>query len=373
MSVRLMNRVFDLVLPPMQKLVLLTMSSHADDDGGSCYPSVERIAARTGLTRRGTQKILRRLEDSRLLVPMASQPGSSRNYHIRIPQGGEQGSQGERTRFTGGANQRAERGERGSPDSSLSVTEPSSKQNLPPQKAARGLPAGRATTTKDAKQPPKKQDSGDGHDIETRHVPIREEIKRSWRLANPGTPAAPWNGRDGAALKKLLSANPEWSVEQFTRCVANRFRSNVNHADLPAEWIPKLISYASSPLDQYKRPIGRETKENAGGVSLQRPKPTLKLDVPPGLDQKAGAELWEAMKDEFRRDLPPHRFDALLLPTHGLGVGDGVLFVKAPHETLIPEIRKLLDSSNALATACRGLKIELRALKEVPDVNPRAS
>jgi hypothetical protein len=132
-----MDKIFDLDLPPMDKLVMLGLGSYADDDGGSCFPSVTTLANRTGLSRRGTQKILRRLEGTGLLTSAEARVGSARRYKITLGSSAnpvhianvvrsERGSQGRRTRFRGGANQSAESSEPGSPDSVIdSVIEPS--------------------------------------------------------------------------------------------------------------------------------------------------------------------------------------------------------------------------------------------------------
>lgn len=49
-------------LRPSAKSVLKELAWYADDDGGQIWPSVHTLASRTGLTRRGVQKILRELE-----------------------------------------------------------------------------------------------------------------------------------------------------------------------------------------------------------------------------------------------------------------------------------------------------------------------
>jgi pyocin large subunit-like protein len=75
MSVRLMAQVFELGIPAREKLVLLAMADHARDDGTGCYPSVERLARKTSQSRRGVQKVMRRLEQAGLIVPTGNLRG----------------------------------------------------------------------------------------------------------------------------------------------------------------------------------------------------------------------------------------------------------------------------------------------------------
>lgn len=62
MSVRLMSAIFDGDLPPTDRLVMLALADHANDDG-FCYPSVGRLTKRTGLGERTVQKAIQRLAE----------------------------------------------------------------------------------------------------------------------------------------------------------------------------------------------------------------------------------------------------------------------------------------------------------------------
>lgn len=63
MSVKIMSMVWERSdLDPYERLVMLSLADHADDDG-YCYPSISRIVARTGMKERGVQVVLRRLRD----------------------------------------------------------------------------------------------------------------------------------------------------------------------------------------------------------------------------------------------------------------------------------------------------------------------
>jgi biotin operon repressor len=80
-----MGAVFDLDVPATEKLVLLAMADHARDDGTGCYPSIDLLARKTSQSRRGVQKIVRRLEQSGLIVPSkVSQGRRATEYKLTI-------------------------------------------------------------------------------------------------------------------------------------------------------------------------------------------------------------------------------------------------------------------------------------------------
>ncbi len=67
MSIKLMHQVWELPLAPREKLVALVIADHANDDG-IAWPSVVSIARKTGLSRRGVQMIIARLEQFGLIT-----------------------------------------------------------------------------------------------------------------------------------------------------------------------------------------------------------------------------------------------------------------------------------------------------------------
>jgi hypothetical protein len=73
-----MAAVFELDITASEKLVLLAMADHARDDGTRCYPSIELLARKTSQSRRGVQKIMRRLEDTGLIAPSRLSRGGPR-------------------------------------------------------------------------------------------------------------------------------------------------------------------------------------------------------------------------------------------------------------------------------------------------------
>ena len=68
-----MSQVWELVeLSQSETLVLLALADHADDTG-RCWPSIARVARKARLQRRGTQAIIRRLENKGFIK--VSRPG----------------------------------------------------------------------------------------------------------------------------------------------------------------------------------------------------------------------------------------------------------------------------------------------------------
>lgn len=125
-----MGTIFELSIPPTEKLVLLAMADHARDDGTGCYPSIATLAKKTSLSRRGTQKLVARLKASRLIddTGKTSRFGTV-EYSITLARGGEQGSllfqprgrtpgtKGGERRDAKGANLKTRTCEPGSPES----------------------------------------------------------------------------------------------------------------------------------------------------------------------------------------------------------------------------------------------------------------
>jgi hypothetical protein len=108
MSVKLMGAIFDLEIPSTEKLVLLAMADHAREDGTGCYPSVNTLARKTSLSKRGTQKLMRRLEAAGYIIDTGKTSRYQTIEYTLTLQGGEQGS----LVFSGrGANLKTKRGE----------------------------------------------------------------------------------------------------------------------------------------------------------------------------------------------------------------------------------------------------------------------
>jgi hypothetical protein len=63
MSGKQMGRVFELDLPHEQAWILVALADNAHDDGSRCFPSVQRLAWKTGYGERQVQRIMLRLRE----------------------------------------------------------------------------------------------------------------------------------------------------------------------------------------------------------------------------------------------------------------------------------------------------------------------
>jgi hypothetical protein len=81
MSIKIMSQVWELDLPHNVQSIFLALADHADDDG-YCYPSVGRLAWKTGYGVRQVQRTLKGLRDQKLAIPTGSMAGGRHNTVI---------------------------------------------------------------------------------------------------------------------------------------------------------------------------------------------------------------------------------------------------------------------------------------------------
>ncbi len=81
MSIRLMSIVWELDLPPTEKIVLLALADQASDEGTQCWPSVIRIARRCSQGERTVRRALTALEDKGHLT-RDHREGTSTQYRV---------------------------------------------------------------------------------------------------------------------------------------------------------------------------------------------------------------------------------------------------------------------------------------------------
>lgn len=87
MSVKLMGIVFELneSITPLERLLLLALTDHADHDGDNVYPSVGLLCKKTGICERSVRDFLRSFRESGLLkVVKESTPTTPTRYSIDI-------------------------------------------------------------------------------------------------------------------------------------------------------------------------------------------------------------------------------------------------------------------------------------------------
>lgn len=83
MSIKKMAEVWELDLPQNKLLVLLALADHANDEGRNVFPSVKRVAWKTGYSPRQIQRVLRQLEEDSLLIKESEGGGTQpRKYRI---------------------------------------------------------------------------------------------------------------------------------------------------------------------------------------------------------------------------------------------------------------------------------------------------
>ena len=80
-------------MTPAQRLVLLALAEHANQDGGSCFPSIGTLESMTGLTRRGVTKALDAL-DGAVLRRERGGPGQVTRYRLLVNEPGATREQG---------------------------------------------------------------------------------------------------------------------------------------------------------------------------------------------------------------------------------------------------------------------------------------
>ena len=68
MSVRQLARVWEYQFSKGEQSVMLSMADHANDEGGSIFPSVARIAWKTDYSKRQVQRIIGALTESGILI-----------------------------------------------------------------------------------------------------------------------------------------------------------------------------------------------------------------------------------------------------------------------------------------------------------------
>lgn len=85
MSVRVMSLVWENPdLSATDKIVMLSLADHADDEG-RCYPSINRLVARTGLKIRTVQTAIKRLEQGGYLIIELNAGKRGTNLYTVIP------------------------------------------------------------------------------------------------------------------------------------------------------------------------------------------------------------------------------------------------------------------------------------------------
>jgi hypothetical protein len=85
MSIKLMHEVYGKELDHAKQAVLLAMADHADDEGWHCFPSMDRIAYKTGYSARNVIRVVSELRKMGALIVVAeATPRRPTEYRIRL-------------------------------------------------------------------------------------------------------------------------------------------------------------------------------------------------------------------------------------------------------------------------------------------------
>lgn len=262
MSAKLTGAVWELDLPRPEKYVLLALADHAKEDGSDVYPSLARVEWKTGYSETQVRQIMRALVQKRILVLVrkgGKGPGSTDCYRIDLNAAKEltdfrtwvQQTKGTKTEPLTGIHKGTE-------------TEPIKGAVSEAKGAVSEEERVRKPNPNQKPEPSSRTKPSASDDADPRHHPIRDGIRQLHASYN-GMPveSVPWDGGEGAALAKLLVAQPRLSVEDALVCAANRYESVVNRAERIRRWLPRLIEYWSGPVDEFNKPLfetGRERR-----------------------------------------------------------------------------------------------------------------
>jgi hypothetical protein len=86
-----------------------------------------------------------------------------------------------------------------------------------------------------------------------RHHEFRQVMEKAWSVKNKEQ--MPWGPAEAKQLSLVLSSLPALTIEGFTSMLRHRHRSEVNHAERPRVWLPRISDYANGPIDRFGKPI----------------------------------------------------------------------------------------------------------------------
>ena len=84
MSVTAMSWAWKLSLPSTEKLVLLALSDHANDENYTCWPSLNHLAKKTGLSRTAIWRAIDRLVEKNTVSRLSETDKASTVYQLKV-------------------------------------------------------------------------------------------------------------------------------------------------------------------------------------------------------------------------------------------------------------------------------------------------
>jgi len=157
-----------------------------------------------------------------------------------------------------------------------------------------------STSSKSKKQKP----SRDKREVDPRHVTFREFARGYWTYKNPAL-EMPWDGSEAKQLASLLAANPALEGDAFKELLKQRAKSQVNHAERPRVWLPKITDYAGGPLNAFNKPMEGDGNVRFKGKTESTKGAVGRVQVAKGRLQHEG---WcpRHLEGDTQRDQPRH-------------------------------------------------------------------
>ncbi len=261
MSIRLMARVWERCLSHAQQSILLALSDHAGDDGSHVYPSLAHIAWKTGYSARQVKRVIADLRRMGVLEVVApARRGRPVEYRVHIEAVPEKSplrkddmkalqDRGDAVTWaTVEVASAADTGDISGPIETL--LKPEEPTLLPVTSTGTGDAP--PVESKVLSPPPRGEHILAANNPDPRHGPTRaliEQLHHERFGINPQ-----WDGCEGAALKHLLKANPNWTFGDLENMVRARFNSDEIPPDPPRMWLRTLGRYSAGPLDKFNRP-----------------------------------------------------------------------------------------------------------------------
>jgi hypothetical protein len=256
MSLQILEVILMADCPAVEKLVLLTIAKHGKGANGSGgYPGLRRIAQIVGISRSTLHSVLATLRAKRWLSWTSGSPEASNIYRIYV----------EAIPML---------------DLTRSASHPDSVAEPPPwlrERVTRGSTpdpvAEPEASTKKQKQIPNPSPKSKPSEADPRHGLFKKSFMRYYRQKVGTDP--PWDGREGAALSKFLTASPQFTHEQWLRILDNRTLSpNLPHADRLSVWInTRALAWLNGPADQWGTLISGANAHAAPNRASDRGKP----------------------------------------------------------------------------------------------------
>lgn len=229
----------------------IALRSWADRDG-RCFPSVESIAERAGLSRSTAKAALHRLQElGWIRIEVSGRKGSVTRHEYHILAGMKTGPVSSNHRDENQPGRSSTTGPKYDPVNA--TTGPESNPVTGPKSDFHRAEIQPLTISNE--QEPGKQDlSRAAHaKPDPRFQRVLKLILDAYETQNARGKIKP-SGKLLGQLKHLLDTLPEMTVEDFQTCIRHRLESDDGSpSELPDAWVSKLAAYREGPLNNFGR------------------------------------------------------------------------------------------------------------------------